>query len=53
MFCGLVAFLIVAGNCIFEAGASISSLAFEFERKKYIPALLEEIDSEQEEGSAR
>ena len=36
-------------NCIFEAGASISSLAFEFERKKYIPALLEEIDSEQEE----
>ena len=33
-------------NCIFEAGALISSLAFEFERKKYIPALLEEIDSE-------
>ena len=37
-------------KCIFEAGASISSLAFEFERKKYIPALLEEIDSEQEEA---
>ena len=37
-------------NCIFEAGASITSLAFEFERKKYIPALLEEIDSEQEEA---
>lgn len=36
-------------NCIFEAGASIALLAYEFEGKKYIPALLEEIDAEQEE----
>ena len=36
-------------NCIFEAGASIASLAYEFEGKKYIPALLEEIDSNQQE----
>lgn len=36
-------------NCIFEAGASIASLAYEFEGKKYIPALLEEIDSAQQE----
>lgn len=36
-------------NCIFEAGASIASLAYEFEEKKYIPALLEEIDSNQQE----
>lgn len=36
-------------NCIFEAGASIASLAYEFEGKKDRPALLEEIDAEQEE----
>lgn len=36
-------------NCIFEAGASIASLAYKFEGKKYIPALLEEIDSAQQE----
>ena len=36
-------------NCIFEAGASIASLAYEFEGKKYIPALLEEIDLAQQE----
>ena len=36
-------------NCIFEAGASISSLAYDFEGKEFKPALLEEIDSEQEE----
>lgn len=30
-------------NCIFEAGASISSLAFEFERKKYIVIILQNI----------
>jgi hypothetical protein len=36
-------------NCIFEAGASVASLAYKFEGKKYIPALLEEIDSAQQE----
>lgn len=36
-------------NCIFEVGASIALLAYEFEGKKYIPALLEEIDSAQQE----
>ena len=36
-------------NCIFEAGASVASLAYKFEGKKYIPALLEEIDSDQQE----
>ena len=36
-------------NCIFEAGASIASLAYECEGKDYKPALLEEIDAEQEE----
>ena len=36
-------------NCIFEAGASIASLAYEYEGKDYKPALLEEIDAEQEE----
>lgn len=36
-------------NCIIEAGASIASLAYEFEGKKDRPALLEEIDAEQEE----
>lgn len=36
-------------NCIFEAGASIASLAYKFEGKKYIPSLLEEIDSAQQE----
>ena len=36
-------------NCIFEAGASIASLAYKLEGKKYIPALLEEIDSVQQE----
>lgn len=36
-------------NCIFEAGASIASLAYEFEGEKDRPALLEEIDAEQEE----
>ena len=36
-------------NCIFEAGASIATLAYEFEGKKYLPALLEEIDSAQQE----
>ena len=36
-------------NCIFEAGASIATLAYEFEGEKYIPALLEEIDSAQQE----
>ena len=36
-------------NCIFEAGASIATLAYEFEGKKYLPALLEEIDSVQQE----
>ena len=36
-------------NCIFEAGASIASLAYKLEGKKYIPALLEEIDSAQQE----
>lgn len=35
-------------NCIFEAGASIASLAYEFDGKKDRPALLEEIDAEQE-----
>ena len=36
-------------NCIFEAGASIALLAYMLEGKKYIPALLEEIDSVQQE----
>lgn len=36
-------------NCILEAGASIASLAYECEGKDYKPALLEEIDAEQEE----
>ena len=36
-------------NCIFEAGASIASLAYECEGKDYKPALLEETDAEQEE----
>lgn len=36
-------------NCIFEAGASVASLAYKFEGKKYIPALLEEVDSAQQE----
>ena len=36
-------------NCIFEAGASIASLAYECEGKDYKPTLLEEIDAEQEE----
>lgn len=36
-------------NCIFEASASIASLAYKLEGKKYIPALLEEIDSVQQE----
>ncbi|MCF4964788.1 hypothetical protein H8S88_05475 [Streptococcus sp. GS001] len=36
-------------NCIFEAGAFIASLAYECEGKDYKPALLEEIDAEQEE----
>ena len=36
-------------NCIFEAGASIASLAYEFEGKKDRPSLLEEIDAEKEE----
>lgn len=36
-------------NCIIEAGASIASLAYECEGKDYKPALLEEIDAEQEE----
>lgn len=36
-------------DCIFEAGASVASLAYKFEGKKYIPALLEEIDSDQQE----
>lgn len=36
-------------NCIFEASASIASLAYECEGKEYKPALLEEIDAEQEE----
>lgn len=36
-------------NCIFEAGASIVSLVYKLEGKKYIPALLEEIDSAQQE----
>ena len=36
-------------NCIFEAGASIASLAYECEGADYKPALLEEIDAEQEE----
>ena len=36
-------------NCIFEAGAYITTLAYKFEGEKYMPALLEEIDSEQEE----
>lgn len=36
-------------NCIFEAGASIVSLAYKLEGKKYIPALLEESDSAQQE----
>lgn len=36
-------------NCIIEAGASIALLAYECEGKDYKPALLEEIDAEQEE----
>ena len=36
-------------NCIFEAGAYIVSLAYKLEGKKYIPALLEESDSAQQE----
>ena len=36
-------------NCIFEAGASIASLAYKLEGKKYIPSLLEAIDSAQQE----
>lgn len=36
-------------NCIFEAGASVASLAYEYEGQKYLPPLLEEVSSEEQD----